>query len=76
VVVPADATVWIDGAPTTQTGTDREFQTPPLEPGRVFTYQVRARWTQNGQMMDQTRTAEVRAGGMTMLVFTSSAPLP
>src|SRR5262249_29983293 len=48
VRVPANATVWFDGEPTEQTGPYRRFWTPPLEPGKVYTYQVKARWMLDG----------------------------
>jgi len=46
VRVPADATVWIDGDPTQQTGPERDFLTPPLEPG-TYTYTLKGRWMQD-----------------------------
>jgi uncharacterized protein (TIGR03000 family) len=62
VKVPAGAEIWFEGSKTGQTGTTRTFVSPPLEPGRGFTYDVRARWTENGKEVDQTRQVHVRAG--------------
>jgi uncharacterized protein (TIGR03000 family) len=42
ILVAPDAKVWFDGAETTQSGSERVFATPTLEPGRSYTYQVRA----------------------------------
>jgi uncharacterized protein (TIGR03000 family) len=42
VLAPTDAKVWFNGVETTQTGTERFFATPTLEPGRSYTYQVRS----------------------------------
>lgn len=61
VAVPADAELWFDGVRTQQTGTEREFVSPPLAPGRSYHYEVRARWTENGRAIDQMRRIEVRA---------------
>src|SRR5262249_34540729 len=47
VRVPANAQLWFEGSPTTSTGPVREFQSPPLRPGR-YTYAIRARWSENG----------------------------
>ncbi len=74
VRVPADADVFFDGSPTTQTGTQRVFVTPALEAGSNYTYSIRARWTENGQPVQQTRTIPVKAGANLVVDFLS--PLP
>jgi uncharacterized protein (TIGR03000 family) len=61
VRVPANAQVWFDGATTRQTGSFREFISPPLQPNQEYTYTIRARWMQNGQPVDQTRSIQVAA---------------
>jgi len=38
LLVPADARVESDGGKTTQTGERCTYETPPLAPGREFTY--------------------------------------
>ena len=70
VEVPANAKVWFSGHKTNQTGTDRLFYTPPLDPKANYRYQVRARWTENGQVMDRTRDVPVRAGQTVTVDFT------
>jgi uncharacterized protein (TIGR03000 family) len=63
VTVPtADAQVWFDNAPTTQRGTQRTFHSPPLESGSNYTYTIKARWTENGQPMEQQRQVQVQPG--------------
>ena len=62
VRVPPDAQVWVDGDPTTQTGGERSFVSPPLEPGRIFMYEIRARWLDNGEVVDLTKQVRIRAG--------------
>jgi uncharacterized protein (TIGR03000 family) len=69
VIVPPDALVWFEGELDAQTGTDREFVSPPLEPGKVFTYEIRARWTENDRTVEQTRRVSVRANGATTADF-------
>ena len=61
VLVPADAQVWFNGNPTAQRGEQRDFASPPLTPGRDYTYEIRARWNDNGRVVDQTRSIIVRA---------------
>ncbi len=68
--VPADAQVWFDGDATTQRGPNRVFNSPPLEPGRAYHYDVRAQWTENGRTVNRTRRVDVRAGQRTTVDFT------
>jgi uncharacterized protein (TIGR03000 family) len=62
VRVPADAEVWFSGHSTAQRGEFRPFVTPPLQPGHAYQYEVRARWTENGNAIDRTQTVRVHAG--------------
>jgi uncharacterized protein (TIGR03000 family) len=60
--VPANARVTFDGEKTAQTGSSRDFITPPLPSGKEFSYAVRAEWTENGQKMESTRSIMIHAG--------------
>jgi len=60
--VPANAEVWFNGAKTTQTGAVRQFQSPPVEPGATYEYEIRVTWPEFGQPVTQTRHVTVRAG--------------
>ena len=63
VRVPADATVWINGAKTNQGGTSRQFMSTGLEPGRTYTYTIRAQWKgTDGQPVDLDQSIVVQAG--------------
>jgi uncharacterized protein (TIGR03000 family) len=57
VRVPADARVWLDDRPTSATGSDRLFESPPLASGRVYTYRVTAAWPGGGGTKVATGTA-------------------
>src|SRR5581483_8997593 len=61
VIVPPDAKVWFNGSPTQNTGSDREFASPPLVPGQDYSYDITAQWTEGGQEVTQTRHVDVRA---------------
>jgi len=61
VRLPADAALWVDGEPTRQTGSEREFTTPSLTPGDTFTYTLTARWTQGNDPVEKTIKVDVRA---------------
>jgi uncharacterized protein (TIGR03000 family) len=70
----SDATVWLEGVQTRQTGTEREFASPPLEQGRTYTYDVRARWVDNnGAMVERTQRVPIHAGERVMVDFTRTA---
>ena len=62
VSAPADAQIWFDGARTNSTGPVREFQSPPLTPGQQYSYEVRARWNENGREVTQTQHVQFTAG--------------
>lgn len=76
VTVPANATVWFDGAATTFTGTERQYITPPLSPGRQYTFWVRARWTERREDMNQLQPVEVTAGSIVYVRFPTPAGRP
>ena len=54
VMVPPDAKVFFDDAPTTQTGPQRVFVTPPLV-NNENRYEITVRWMENGQERRETR---------------------
>jgi uncharacterized protein (TIGR03000 family) len=62
VSVPADAEVWLEGKPTNQTGSHRQFESPALKPGQEYTYTIRARWKDEGRNVEVMRLLSVHAG--------------
>jgi len=60
--VPANAGIWFDGEKTIQTGSFREYVTPPLPTGSDYSYAVRVEWTENGRKLESTRHIRIRAG--------------
>jgi len=73
VRVPENAEIWFAGARTTQTGPVRHFVSPSLQPGRTFSYEVRARWTDaSGRPVDRTKEVKVQAGGRVGVDFNRS----
>ncbi len=69
VRVPADAKVWFDGLPTTMTGNDRVFTSPPLDAGKAYEYEVRAQWMQDGKPVEKTLSVQVTAGQRSLANF-------
>jgi uncharacterized protein (TIGR03000 family) len=64
VLVPQDdAQLLIENRPTEQTGTNRAFVSPPLEPGQNFSYTLTVTWEPNNYTkITRTRKVQVRAG--------------
>jgi uncharacterized protein (TIGR03000 family) len=70
--VPADAQVWFDDKATSLTGSVRPFTTPALESGKDYSYEIRARWTEAGRQVEQTRKVNFRSGDRMTLNFAVS----
>jgi uncharacterized protein (TIGR03000 family) len=45
------------------------FQSPPLQGGNTYHYVVRARWTENGQSVEQVQMVAVQGGQQASLRF-------
>lgn len=71
VQLPAqDAELWVnDSALTTTRGMDREFQSPPLDPAKNYTYTVKTRWTVDGKTMEKSRDVKVEPGKTATVSF-------
>jgi uncharacterized protein (TIGR03000 family) len=62
VRVPADASVWVNGVATTQTGAVRPYVSQPLPAGPSYWCEVRATWRQGGRAVTETRQFAFEAG--------------
>jgi uncharacterized protein (TIGR03000 family) len=59
----------------TLTGSDRNFVSPPLPPGRTYPYEIRVRWIgADGKPIEQTRQVNVQAGQRTTVDFLTRGP--
>ncbi len=76
IAVPLDARVFFDDAPTTQTGTERSYSTPPLTPGMDYGYTIRADVVRNGRTYSQKQKVTVRAGQTVRLDFSTLGVSP
>jgi uncharacterized protein (TIGR03000 family) len=75
VAVPdPSAQVWFDDTLTQQRGTERVFNTPPLQGGGTYT--VKTRWMENGKAVSQQRTVHVDPGESVRVDFHASATDP
>lgn len=69
LAVPENAEVWFEKQKMNTPGSDRLYETEPLEAGRTKVYTVRVRWTEGAQTFEQFRVVGVRAGETARLTF-------
>jgi len=62
VDVPPDAKLYIDDTAMKTTAEHRTYQTPDLEPGQTYYYEVRVELQRDGKPVSETRRVLVRAG--------------
>jgi len=60
--LPDDARIWFEDKPTKETGSLRQFVSPPLTPGKNYTYTVRVELPEAGQWVSQVHSFSVHAG--------------
>lgn len=72
VLVPAQAKVWFDNQPTNQTGSVRDFVSPPLAPGQEYRYTVRASWQEVGHEIERKQVVYFTAGDQISIDFITS----
>ena len=76
VILPAEATLTIDDTPTRSISATRMFVTPPLEPGKVFHYTLKAETRRDGRTLNTTERISVQAGKETRVTLALRAPEP
>lgn len=76
VTVPQeDATLTIEGKPTSTTGKVREYDTPDLEPGKKYLYELKVSWKPNKfTTLTRTRTVQFVAGNEVPVDMTVAQP--
>lgn len=62
VELPADATLYVDGALVKGEGASRNFHTPDLPAGQTFYYELKAEVTVGGKTITEAKTVLVKAG--------------
>ncbi len=70
VALPADAKLLFNGVAASGTGAVRTFQTPPLQPGLNYSYELTAEVTRDGRTERATGTVIVRAGETAQISLT------
>jgi uncharacterized protein (TIGR03000 family) len=75
VNLPTDARLYIDNVFCPLTSSTRSFPTPPLQPGREFSYTLRAEVTRDGQTRVQSQRITVGAGRQVNVEFNNFGPV-
>jgi uncharacterized protein (TIGR03000 family) len=65
--LPATARLTLGDEPTLQEGTMRYFSSPPLTPGKKYTYTARVVWFEDGKWVSQTQKVPVWSGRTTCI---------
>ena len=71
VKLPPGATLTVDGQKQDRPETVRQFQTPPIPPGELFTYTLKVDWPAGGAVKTQAEKVTVRAGSERTVDFTN-----
>jgi uncharacterized protein (TIGR03000 family) len=69
VNLPVEAKLYFNNSPTDKETDRREFVSPPLGPGMVYEYTLRAELVVDGKTQIESRTVQVRAGQKTSVFF-------
>ncbi len=70
VKLPTGATLYVDAKKNNRTDAIREFTTPVLKKGELYTYTLRMETSRNGQPESEDRKVEFMAGEMHTVDFT------
>jgi uncharacterized protein (TIGR03000 family) len=62
--VPENALAYFQDRLMESTGTERTYVSPPLNPGKTYTYTVRVDWVEEGKLVTQTHEFDVFPGMM------------
>jgi uncharacterized protein (TIGR03000 family) len=66
---PDDAEVLLEGQKMQQTGCERTFISPPLEPETDYEYTIRARWKDGDRVVEQEKKVILHAGAAFIVRF-------
>ncbi|MCF0234548.1 MAG: TIGR03000 domain-containing protein [Thermoguttaceae bacterium] len=69
MLVPEDATVYVNGYKTKQSGTVRSFSANDLEYGETYSFEIRVVAVRNGVVYEDVQTATLTAGASSALAF-------
>jgi uncharacterized protein (TIGR03000 family) len=74
VRLPADATLTVGDQVSTQTGPARTFTTPQLQAGFTYSYELVARWQENGKQLTSRKTLTFQPGQAALVDLMQGQP--
>jgi uncharacterized protein (TIGR03000 family) len=74
VRLPADAKLVVEGETTKQTGAEREFESPKLDPDKKYIYTLKATWEEGGKKHEVIRKVPVKPGQRIIVDFNKPEP--
>jgi uncharacterized protein (TIGR03000 family) len=75
-VVPSTAKVSIDGHILPSKGELRFFTSPPITPGKLYSYSLKVEWSKDGHECAETFDIDIRAGEVSRVFFRMPVPTP
>jgi uncharacterized protein (TIGR03000 family) len=69
VELPADAKLYVDDRPMNTTSNVRTFNTPELEPGQLYFYELRIEVQRDGKQVTETKRVIIKAGDVVRANF-------
>jgi uncharacterized protein (TIGR03000 family) len=76
VTLPADAKLYVDNQPTQTPAERRVFQSPRLEPGQLYYYNLRAEVVRDGRTITREQRVIVQGGRVTRTAFADLPGVP
>jgi uncharacterized protein (TIGR03000 family) len=74
IAVAPEAEIFFDGEATTQKGDLRHYDTPALEVGKTYSYEIRARLRKDGKMLERSRNVAMTGGDAIQIHFDFTEP--
>jgi uncharacterized protein (TIGR03000 family) len=75
VILPDNAELSIEGKKMTSTGSSRLFVSPTLEQGKTYTYDLHAKWMENGKEIVRDRKVTFRPGEQVEIDLRQPTPI-
>ena len=67
--VPMRARIWVGGKEIDANTKPLVLESPPLQAGQAYTFDVKVTWPENGKTEERTRSVTVEAGDQTSLTY-------
>jgi uncharacterized protein (TIGR03000 family) len=72
VRVPSNAEVFIQGKKMSETGSERRFSLPSLDPSTTYDYDVKITWSENGNKISDEKHLKIHGGDHQSLTYVAA----